>query len=147
MIRTHDAGSLRAGNAGQTVTLSGWVSTRRDHGGVTFIDLRDGSGVVQVVVRESDAVHDLRNEYCVAATGLVRERPEGNANADLPTGEVEVVVDTVEVLSTAAPLPFPTDERKSSNINEEVRLKYRYLDLRRDDMAHNLRTRAKAARS
>jgi aspartyl-tRNA synthetase len=146
VIRTRGAGSLRASDAGSTVTLAGWVARRRDHGGVTFIDLRDGSGVAQVVVRQSDAVHDLRNEYCVAATGLVRERPEGNANPDLPTGEVEVVVDTVEVLSTAAPLPFPTDERKSSNINEEVRLKYRYLDLRRDDMAHNLRTRAKATK-
>jgi aspartyl-tRNA synthetase len=146
VIRTREAGSLRASDAGSTVTLAGWVARRRDHGGVTFIDLRDGSGIVQVVVRQSDAVHDLRNEYCVAATGLVRGRPEGNANPDLPTGEVEVVVDTVEVLSTSAPLPFPTDERKSSNINEEVRLKYRYLDLRRDDMAHNLRTRAKATK-
>ncbi|HEU5425627.1 MAG TPA: aspartate--tRNA ligase [Actinocrinis sp.] len=146
MIRTREAGSLRASDAGSTVTLAGWVARRRDHGGVTFIDLRDGSGVVQVVVRESEAVHDLRNEYCVTATGLVRERPEGNANPDLPTGEIEVVVDTVEVLSTAAPLPFPTDERKSANINEEVRLKYRYLDLRRDDMAYNLRTRAKATK-
>jgi aspartyl-tRNA synthetase len=146
VIRTREAGSLRASDAGSTVTLAGWVARRRDHGGVTFIDLRDGSGVVQVVVRDSDAVHDLRNEYCIAATGLVRERPEGNANPDLPTGEVEVVVDTVEVLSESAPLPFPTDERKSANINEEVRLKYRYLDLRRDDMAHNIRTRAKTSR-
>ncbi len=146
MIRTREAGSLRASDAGSTVTLAGWVARRRDHGGVTFIDLRDGSGVVQVVVRESESVHDLRNEYCVAATGTVRERPEGNANPDLPTGEVEVVVDTVEVLSEAAPLPFPTDERKSSNINEEVRLKYRYLDLRRDDMASNIRARAKATK-
>jgi aspartyl-tRNA synthetase len=113
---------------------------------VTFLDLRDGSGVVQVVVRDSEAVHELRNEYCVAATGEVRLRPEGNANPDLPTGEVEVVVDGVEVLSEAAPLPFPTDERRSSNINEEMRLKYRYLDLRRDDMAHNIRTRAKATK-
>jgi aspartyl-tRNA synthetase len=157
VIRTREAGSLRAADAGSTVTLAGWVARRRDHGGVTFIDLRDASGVVQVVVRgqttdevlgggSTNTAHDLRNEYCVAATGLVRERPEGNANPDLPTGEVEVVVDTVEVLSAAAPLPFPTDERKSSNINEEVRLKYRYLDLRRDDMAHNLRTRAKATK-
>jgi aspartyl-tRNA synthetase len=146
VIRTREAGSLRASDAGSTVTLAGWVARRRDHGGVTFIDLRDGSGVVQVVVRDSEAVHDLRNEYCVTATGVVRERPEGNANPELPTGEIEVVVDTVEVLSTAAPLPFPTDERKSANINEEVRLKYRYLDLRRDDMAYNLRTRAKASK-
>ncbi|MBS2963746.1 aspartate--tRNA ligase [Actinocrinis puniceicyclus] len=155
MIRTREAGSLRASDAGSTVTLAGWVARRRDHGGVTFLDLRDGSGVVQVVVRQaadaaesapSEAVHDLRNEYCVTATGVVRERPEGNANADLPTGEIEVVVDTVEVLSPSAPLPFPTDERKSANINEEVRLKYRYLDLRRDDMASNIRIRSKATK-
>ena len=146
MIRTREAGSLRASDAGSTVTLAGWVARRRDHGGVTFLDLRDGSGLVQVVVRDSEAVHDLRNEYCVAATGDVRLRPDGNANPDLATGEVEVVVDAVEVLSEAAPLPFPIDEHKSSNINEEVRLKYRYLDLRREDMAHNIRTRAKATR-
>ncbi len=146
MIRTREAGSLRASDAGSTVTLAGWVARRRDHGGVTFIDLRDGSGLAQVVVRDSEAVHDLRNEYCVAATGEVRLRPEGNANPELPTGEIEVVVDSVEVLSESAPLPFPTDERKSSNINEEVRLKYRYLDLRRDDMAQNIRTRAKATK-
>jgi aspartyl-tRNA synthetase len=146
VIRTREAGSLRASDAGSTVTLAGWVARRRDHGGVTFLDLRDGSGLVQVVVRDSEAVHDLRNEYCVAATGDVRLRPEGNANPDLPTGEVEVVVDSVEVLSEAAPLPFPIEEHKSSNINEEVRLKYRYLDLRREDMAHNIRTRARATR-
>jgi aspartyl-tRNA synthetase len=146
VIRTREAGSLRASDAGSTVTLAGWVARRRDHGGVTFIDLRDGSGLAQVVVRDSEAVHDLRNEYCVAATGEVRLRPEGNANPELPTGEIEVVVDSVEVLSASAPLPFPTDERKSSNINEEVRLKYRYLDLRRDDMAQNIRTRAKATK-
>ena len=102
---------------------------------MTFLDLRDASGFVQVVVRESESVHDLRNEYCVVATGEVRVRPEGNENPDLPTGAIEVVVDTVEVLSPAAPLPFPIDEHKSSNINEEMRLKYRYLDLRREPMA------------
>ena len=146
MIRTREAGSLRAADAGTTVTLAGWVARRRDHGGVTFLDLRDGSGVVQVVVRDMESVHDLRNEYCVAATGEVRPRPEGNANPDLATGEVEVVVETVEVLSEAAPLPFPIDERKSANINEEVRLRYRYLDLRREDMAHNIRTRARVTK-
>ncbi|HEY3871949.1 MAG TPA: aspartate--tRNA ligase [Actinocrinis sp.] len=146
MIRTREAGSLRASDAGSTVTLAGWVARRRDHGGVTFLDLRDGSGVAQVVVRDSEAVHDLRSEYCVAATGDVRLRPEGNANPELATGEIEVVVDAVEVLSEAAPLPFPIDEHKSSNINEEVRLKYRYLDLRRDDMAHNIRTRARVTK-
>ena len=146
VIRTREAGSLRAADAGTTVTLAGWVARRRDHGGVTFIDLRDGSGVVQVVVRDEESVHDLRNEFCVKATGEVRPRPEGNANPDLATGEVEVVVETVEVLSEAAPLPFPIDEHKSSNINEEVRLRYRYLDLRREDMAANIRTRARVTR-
>ena len=85
MIRTREAGTLRAADAGTTVTLAGWVARRRDHGGVTFLDLRDGSGVVQVVVRDMESVHDLRNEYCVAATGEVRPRPEGNANPDLAT--------------------------------------------------------------
>ncbi|NUP46938.1 MAG: aspartate--tRNA ligase [Catenulispora sp.] len=146
MIRTHEAGTLRASDAGTTVTLAGWVARRRDHGGVTFLDLRDASGFVQVVVRESESVHDLRNEYCVTATGQVRVRPEGNANPDLPTGEIEVVVDTVEVLSPSAPLPFPIDEHKSSNINEEMRLKYRYLDIRREPMARALRMRSKATK-
>ncbi|ACU71284.1 aspartyl-tRNA synthetase [Catenulispora acidiphila DSM 44928] len=146
MIRTHEAGTLRASDAGTTVTLAGWVARRRDHGGVTFLDLRDASGFVQVVVRESESVHDLRNEYCVVATGEVRVRPEGNENPDLPTGAIEVVVDTVEVLSPAAPLPFPIDEHKSSNINEEMRLKYRYLDIRREPMARALRMRSKATK-
>jgi aspartyl-tRNA synthetase len=146
VIRTHEAGTLRASDAGTTVTLAGWVARRRDHGGVTFLDLRDASGFVQVVVRESESVHDLRNEYCVVATGEVRVRPDGNENPDLPTGEIEVVVDTVEVLSPAAPLPFPIDEHKSSNINEELRLKYRYLDIRREPMARALRMRSKATK-
>ncbi|WP_368862083.1 aspartate--tRNA ligase [Catenulispora pinistramenti] len=146
MIRTHEAGTLRASDAGTTVTLAGWVARRRDHGGVTFLDLRDASGFVQVVVRESESVHDLRNEYCVVATGEVRERPGGNENPDLPTGAIEVVVDTVEVLSPAAPLPFPIEEHKSSNINEEMRLKYRYLDIRREPMARALRMRSKATK-
>jgi aspartyl-tRNA synthetase len=146
VIRTHEAGTLRASDAGTTVTLAGWVARRRDHGGVTFLDLRDASGFVQVVVRESESVHDLRNEYCVVATGEVRVRPEGNENPELPTGAVEVVVDTVEVLSPAAPLPFPIDEHKSSNINEEMRLKYRYLDIRREPMARALRMRSQATK-
>jgi len=146
VIRTHEAGTLRASDAGTTVTLAGWVARRRDHGGVTFLDLRDASGFVQVVVRESESVHDLRNEYCVVATGEVRVRPDGNENPDLPTGQIEVVVDTVEVLSPAAPLPFPIDEHKSSNINEEMRLKYRYLDIRREPMARALRMRSKATK-
>jgi aspartyl-tRNA synthetase len=155
VIRTREAGSLRAADAGSTVTLAGWVARRRDHGGVTFLDLRDGSGFVQVVVRpkadadndsQPESVHDLRNEYCITATGDVRLRPDGNANPDLATGDVEVVVDNVEVLSEAAVLPFPIEEHKLSNVNEEVRLRYRYLDLRREPMAKALRTRAKASR-
>ncbi|HET7305244.1 MAG TPA: aspartate--tRNA ligase, partial [Segeticoccus sp.] len=133
MLRTHEAGTLRADHASQTVTLTGWVARRRDHGGVAFLDLRDASGIVQVVVRDevlerSDA-HDLRSEYCVKVAGEVRRRPEGNANPELPTGEVEVVAGELEVLSPSAPLPFQLDERVS--VGEETRLRYRYLDLRR----------------
>ena len=149
MIRTHDAGSLRAEHAGQTVTLAGWVARRRDHGGVTFIDLREASGVVQVVVRDEAVAHQLRSEFCVRVTGEVGLRPEGNANPLLPTGEIEVVAPEggVEVLSASAPLPFPIDEH--IDVGEEARLRYRYLDLRRTgpNQAIRLRSRVnKAAR-
>jgi aspartyl-tRNA synthetase len=143
MIRTHEAGTLRASHAGERVVLAGWVARRRDHGGVVFLDLRDASGVVQVVVRESDAVHELRAEYCVTVDGSVRERPAGNENPDLPTGAVEVVADTVDVLSQADPLPFPIEG--GTEVSEDVRLKYRYLDIRREDTAHALRVRSQAA--
>jgi aspartyl-tRNA synthetase len=133
VLRTHEAGTLRADHAGQTVTLTGWVARRRDHGGVAFIDLRDASGVAQVVARDEvlaqGGAHDLRNEYCVLVTGEVQARPEGNANPDLPTGDIEVVASEIEVLNPSAPLPFQIDERV--NVGEEARLKYRYLDLRR----------------
>ena len=133
MMRTHAAGTLRADHAGTPVTLAGWVARRRDHGGVAFLDLRDASGVVQVVVRDetlaASGAHDLRNEYCIQVTGVVEPRPVGNANPDLPTGEVEVVAAELEVLSPSAPSPFQIDERVS--VGEETRLKYRYLDLRR----------------
>ena len=113
MLRTHEAGTLRADHAGQTVTLTGWVARRRDHGGVAFLDLRDGSGVAQVVARdevlEKGGAHDVRNEFCVKVTGQVRVRPEGNTNPDLPTGEIEVVVDELEVLNPSAALPFQID--------------------------------------
>ena len=142
MIRTHEAGTLRASHAGERVVLAGWVARRRDHGGVVFLDLRDASGVVQVVVRESD-VHELRAEYCITVDGLVRERPAGNENPDLPTGAVEVAADTVHVLSPADPLPFPIEG--STEVSEDVRLKYRYLDIRREDTAHALRVRSEAA--
>ncbi|WP_055588838.1 aspartate--tRNA ligase [Peterkaempfera griseoplana] len=143
MIRTHDAGTLRAEHAGTTVTLAGWVARRRDHGGVAFIDLRDASGTVQIVVRDLDSVHGLRAEYCVKVVGDVRVRPEGNENPDIPTGAVEVVVSDLEVLSEAAPLPFPVAEYEPGTVNEEVRLKYRYLDLRREGPARALRLRSK----
>ncbi len=145
MLRTHEAGTLRADHASQTVTLTGWVARRRDHGGVAFLDLRDASGVAQVVVRDEilaqGGAHDLRNEYCVKVTGEVRMRPEGNANTDLPTGEIEVVATDLEVLSPAAPLPFQIDERVT--VGEEARLKHRYLDLRRPGPAAAIRLRSK----
>jgi aspartyl-tRNA synthetase len=148
MIRTHEAGALRASEAGQQVTLAGWVARRRDHGGVVFIDLRDGSGTVQVVMREEDLAHELRAEFCVLVTGEVRRRPAGNENPDLPTGEIEVAVERMEILSEADPLPFPVDSHAGgagAELNEEVRLKYRYLDLRRAEMAAALRARSRAA--
>jgi aspartyl-tRNA synthetase len=141
VIRTHDAGTLRASDAGQTVTLAGWVARRRDHGGVIFVDLRDASGVVQVVFREEDA-HALRNEFCVKVTGEVNRRPEGNDNPELPTGEVEVVASELVVLSEAAALPLPIDDTITAS--DDLRLKYRYLDLRRSGPAKALRLRSRA---
>jgi aspartyl-tRNA synthetase len=142
MIRTHDAGTLRAAAAGQQVTLAGWVARRRDHGGVVFIDLRDASGIVQVVLRQEDIAHDLRAEYCVLVTGTVQARPAGNENPELPTGEVEVAATDLQVLAESDPLPFPIES--GAEISEEVRLKYRYLDIRRADMAAALRARSAA---
>ena len=141
MIRTHTAGSLRASDAGEKVTLAGWVATRRDHGGVAFLDLRDASGVVQVVVHDPEVAHPLRDEFCIKVTGTVERRPEGNENPDLATGDVEVMVEDLEVLSTAAPLPFPIDERV--NVGEEIRLRHRYLDLRRKPAGDAIRMRSK----
>src|ERR1700746_2053431 len=149
MIRTHEAGTLRASHAGERVVLAGWVARRRDHGGVVFIDLRDASGVVQVVWRGEEApaeetgAHELRAEFCVRVTGTVRQRPAGNENPDLPTGEIEVAADEVEVLSEADPLPFPVED--SAEVSEELRLKYRYLDIRRSETAQALRIRSQAA--
>ena len=145
MLRTHEAGTLRAEHAGQTVTLAGWVARRRDHGGVAFLDVRDASGVVQVVVRDPEVAHELRAEYCVRVTGEVSARPAGNENPDLPTGDVEVVTDVLEVLSEAAPLPFQIDEHVS--VGEEARLKHRYLDLRRPGPAAALRLRSEVNRA
>ncbi|MFC1415977.1 aspartate--tRNA ligase [Streptacidiphilus cavernicola] len=144
MIRSHEAGTLRPEHAGATVTLAGWVARRRDHGGVAFIDLRDASGTVQVVVRDLEAVSELRSEWCVKIVGEVRVRPEGNANTEIPTGEVEVVVNELTVLSESAALPFQVAEYEPGSVNEEVRLRYRYLDLRREGPAKALRLRSRA---
>jgi aspartyl-tRNA synthetase len=147
VIRTREAGTLRRSDAGTTVTLAGWVARRRDLGGVAFVDLRDASGIAQVVFREgavAQAAERLRAEFCVRVVGEVRERPAGNDNAELATGEIEVVATELEVLSEAAPLPFPI--AGSADINEEARLKYRYLDLRRDGPAAALRVRSQANR-
>jgi aspartyl-tRNA synthetase len=145
LIRTHDAGALRASHVGQTVTLAGWVARRRDHGGVAFLDLREASGVVQVVVRDEEVAHHLRSEYCISVTGQVAARPEGNQNPSLPTGDIEVIASAVEVLSEAAPLPFPIDEHVE--VGEEVRLAHRYLDLRRSGPAAALRLRSQVNRA
>ena len=147
MLRSNAAGSLRASDAGRTVTLAGWVARRRDHGGVIFIDLRDSSGITQVVFRESAvlaAAHRLRAEFCVAVEGVVEIRPEGNANPEIPTGDVEVNATALRVLGECAALPFQLDEPAG----EEARLKHRYLDLRREGGpgdALRLRSRANAA--
>ena len=147
MLRTHLAGDLRKDMDGHTVTLTGWVGRRRDHGGVIFIDLRDRSGYAQVVFRESDvaeAAHDLRSEFCVKVTGVVEPRPEGSANPNLASGEIEVNATELEVLSKSAALPFQVEDFSSGEVGEETRLRYRYLDLRRERQAEALRLRSKA---
>ncbi|MGO1638583.1 MAG: aspartate--tRNA ligase [Ancrocorticia populi] len=148
MLRTRNAGSLRSADIGKTVTLTGWVDRRRDHGGIAFIDLRDASGIAQITIRE-EVAHELRNEYCVRVTGIVRERPEGNANAALPTGEIEVESDDVEVLNPSAPLPFQVSQHAEDGgqVGEDVRLKYRYLDLRRAPEQHAIRLRHKVSQA
>ncbi|MFC4806012.1 aspartate--tRNA ligase [Falsarthrobacter nasiphocae] len=147
MLRTHDLGALTAADIGERVTLAGWVSRRRDHGGVAFVDLRDSTGVSQVVIRdEADFAH-LRNEFVLQVEGTVERRPEGNENPALPSGEIEVVAERVVVLNKAAALPFQVDEHVE--VGEEARLKHRYLDLRRPNMSRNIRLRSqvnKAAR-
>ncbi|GAB3659614.1 aspartate--tRNA ligase family protein [Glycomyces tarimensis] len=145
MYRTHLAGTLSAADVDQQVTLAGWVARRRDHGGVEFIDLRDASGVVQVVFRDSEAAkvaHELRNEFCIEITGVVARRPAGNENPDLPTGEVEVSAESLTVLSEAAPLPFQIDDH--IDVSEDVRLRHRYLDLRRTGPNRAIRLRSRA---
>lgn len=148
VLRTHLAGDLGKETAGQTVTLTGWVSRRRDHGGVIFIDLRDSSGLVQVVFRENDVAeqaHHLRSEFCIKVTGEVEARPEGSENPNLASGAIEVNVTDLEILNEAAPLPFQIDDvSQGGEVGEETRLKYRYLDLRRPNQGAALRLRSQA---
>ncbi|AHU88790.1 aspartate--tRNA ligase [Trueperella pyogenes] len=148
MLRTRMAGSLRKEDIGSTVTLAGWVDRRRDHGGIAFIDLRDASGIAQVTVRE-EVAHELRSEFVVKVTGVVVERPEGNANANLPTGDVEVEATEVEIVNPSAALPFQVSDHAedSGSVNEETRLKYRYLDLRRSYEQNAIRLRAKVSQA
>jgi aspartyl-tRNA synthetase len=146
VIRTHDAGKLTIADEGERVTLAGWVARRRDHGGVAFLDLREASGIAQVVIRDEEVAHSLRSEYCLAVTGTVRRRPEGNANAAIASGEIEVIAEDVEVLNPSAVLPFPIDDagsQKGGDVGEEARLRHRYLDLRRSGPAAAIRLRSK----
>ena len=143
MLRSHSAGTLRSSDIGGRVKLAGWVARRRDHGGVAFIDLRDYSGSVQVVISDEKVAAALRAEWCVLIEGVVTKRPSGNENTGLPTGEIEINCESLEVLSEAAALPFPVDSGEVVNVGEEVRLKYRYLDLRREGPSSALRLRSK----
>jgi aspartyl-tRNA synthetase len=153
MKRTHHCNELRPAHIGQTVTLAGWVHSRRDLGGLIFIDVRDREGRTQTVFDPSDLPKELferaaalRSECVIRVTGKVRQRPEGTNNPKIPTGEVEIMVKELEVLNVAEVLPFPVDDPEvASKVNEELRLKYRYLDLRRPEMARNLRLRSKVA--
>lgn len=144
-MRSHRAGKIHNSHIGESVTVAGWVQKRRDHGGITFLDIRDASGIVQVVADpdEHPTVSDLRMEYCVSVTGTVRERPEGTVNPDIPTGSVEIGADDLTVLSPAETLPFMVDDR--TEVDEKIRLQYRYIDLRRPRMATNLVARSRAA--
>jgi aspartyl-tRNA synthetase len=131
-------GELRAADAGRRVTVSGWVDTRRDHGGLVFVDLRDQTGKIQLVLKESDAAHQLRNEFVVRAEGQVVTREAGAVNPNLPTGEVEIQVDELRIVSRSTPLPFQLDEE---NVDENLRMRYRWLDLRRERLQRNIRLR------
>jgi len=142
-VRSHKAGSLNLTHEGEKITLAGWIARRRDHGGVAFIDLRDASGWVQVVINDESVAASLRAEWCIQVEGIVRRRPAGNENLAVATGEIEVLCELLTVLSEAAPLPFPIDSGERVEANEETRLKYRYLDLRREGPAKALRTRSK----
>jgi aspartyl-tRNA synthetase len=153
MKRTHHCSELRGAHVGQKVSLAGWVHVYRDHGGIIFIDLRDREGITQVVFdpqhnqQSADLAHSLRSEFVVAVDGVVRQRPAGTENLKLPTGEIEVLVHRLEVLNPSETPPFPLDETGNSQAGEDLRLQYRYLDLRRPSMAKNLQLRHKVAKT
>ena len=145
--RSDVAAGLSKDRAGETVRLSGWVHSVRDHGGVVFIDLRDHTGLTQVVCNPDDAdmfstAERCRAEFVISVSGMLRLRPEGTENTDLASGSVELVCQQLRVLNESLPLPFPIDAHTDNEVSEEVRLKYRFLDLRRADMAHALRARS-----
>jgi aspartyl-tRNA synthetase len=147
-MRTHYCGEVNEHLVGTDVSVAGWVNRRRDHGGVIFVDLRDRDGLLQVVFDPSAAAifaeaERLRGEWVIRVTGKVRPRPAGTANANLPSGQVELVARELEVLNRSEPLPFQLDE----DVREETRLKYRYIDLRRDVMQHRLRLRHRLTRA
>src|SRR5271155_1318590 len=153
MKRTHHCNELRPAHIGQSATLSGWVHSRRDLGGLIFIDIRDREGRTQTVFDPSDLPKELfekaaslRSECVVSVSGKIRQRPAGTNNEKIPTGEIEVAVQQLEILNMAEVLPFPVDDPEIANkVNEELRLQYRYLDLRRPEMARNLKLRSKVA--
>ena len=149
MLRTHHAGTLTTAHKGNTVTLTGWVDRRRDHGGVAFIDLRDASGIAQVVIRDEEVAHPLRAEYVLQVTGTVEQRPQGNNNPNLPTGEIEVIATQVVVLNESTALPFQvsTALEGTETIGEEARLRHRYLDLRRPRPAQLLKLRSQVSQA
>ena len=146
-LRSHSCGELRTADIGEDVALCGWVANRRDHGGVAFVDLRDASGIVQVVIEDEAVAHPLRSEFCLRVVGRVRRRPDGNDNPNLPTGDIEVAIAELEVLSESAPLPFPIEEHEATPLSDAVRYKYRYLDLRRSNSAAALRLRSEVNRT
>lgn len=147
MLRTHTCGELNKAHVGKTVTLCGWVDTKRNHGGILFIDLRDRYGKVQLVVEPSNEefskAEELRNEYVIKVVGEVRERPQGNKNPKNPTGEIEVVVRSIEILNTSKEPPFPVADY--INATEETRMRFRYIDIRRSEMKRNLIIRSEMA--
>ena len=150
MKRTHKCNQINNSLVGEEIAISGWIHRRRDHGGVIFFDIRDEDGLVQVVynpdeVESFKVAESCRNEYVVYSKGLVRERPEGTKNDNLQSGDVEIVASDLEILNQSQPLPFQLDEYSSAG--EETRLKYRFLDLRRSEMQHNLRLRSKVSSS